>query len=77
MTVAGYHLHFLDDSRTVGGHVLDFRLSSGRITLDRDADLHVEMPTSDAFLAAHLDGGQDLDARVDAAENASGRPSPA
>lgn len=44
-TVAGYHLHFLDDSRTLGGHVLDFRLDSGRITLDQDADLHVQMPT--------------------------------
>ena len=72
MTVAGYHLHFIDDSRRVGGHVLDFRLESGRVTLDRDADLHIEMPTSTSFLDADIGGG-DLGAEIEASENA---PSP-
>ena len=49
-SVAGYHLHFIDDSRAIGGHVLDFALTSGIVTLDQDADLHVEMPTSADFL---------------------------
>jgi acetolactate decarboxylase len=70
MTVAGYHLHFIDDSRTLGGHVLDFALTSGTVTLDQDADLHVEMPTSADFLETGLDGG-DIAAEIDRAENAS------
>jgi alpha-acetolactate decarboxylase len=56
MTVAGYHLHFIDESRTAGGHVLDFALTAGTVTLDRDADLHVEMPTSADFLQTALGG---------------------
>jgi acetolactate decarboxylase len=45
-TVAGYHLHFIADTRTMGGHVLDFELVSGVVAIDRDTDLHVEMPAS-------------------------------
>jgi acetolactate decarboxylase len=74
LTVAGYHLHFIDDSRTVGGHVLDFRLRAGRVTLDQDADLHVEMPTSRSFLSADLQGGEHLGAEIEAAENAAATP---
>src|SRR4029077_11957601 len=31
ITVAGYHLHFLDESRTQGGHCLDFTLTTARV----------------------------------------------
>jgi alpha-acetolactate decarboxylase len=68
MTVAGYHLHFVDDQRTIGGHVLDFGLERGTVTLDQDADLHVEMPTSADFLETSLDGG-DVAADIERAEN--------
>jgi acetolactate decarboxylase len=70
MTVAGYHLHFIDDSRTVGGHVLDLELVSGRVTLDRDGDLHVEMPTSADFLDTDFSGG-DIAAEIEKSENVS------
>ncbi|HEU0101205.1 MAG TPA: acetolactate decarboxylase [Mycobacteriales bacterium] len=75
IAVAGYHLHFIDDSRTVGGHVLDFTMRSGRVTLDRDADLHVEMPTSASFLDADIDSGDSLGAAIEKAENAVHEPS--
>lgn len=70
MTVAGYHLHFIDDTRTVGGHVLNFGLDAGKVTLDRDADLHVEMPTSAAFLGAALDEG-DVAAEIRRSESST------
>jgi acetolactate decarboxylase len=76
MTVGGYHLHFIDDSRTLGGHVLDFELESGRVVLDQDADLHVEMPTSSSFLDADIDSGEHLGAEIEAAENVAAEPSP-
>ena len=66
MTVAGYHLHFLDDQRTVGGHVLVFDLVSGTVSLDLDTDFHVEMPTCAAFLAPD---GDDVVAEIERAEN--------
>jgi acetolactate decarboxylase len=43
--VAGYHLHFLSDDRTRGGHVLDSRAGAGaRLRIDPSDDLHVELP---------------------------------
>jgi acetolactate decarboxylase len=42
--VAGYHLHFLSDDRSRGGHVLDSRGASLRARIDLSDDLHVELP---------------------------------
>ena len=42
--VAGYHLHFVDEARERGGHVLDSRASRLRARLDPSDDLHVELP---------------------------------
>jgi acetolactate decarboxylase len=43
--VAGYHLHFISDDRSRGGHVLDSRTAGGlRARLDPSDDLHVELP---------------------------------
>jgi len=42
--VAGYHLHFLSDDRTIGGHVTGADLISGRLRLDGTTELHLEVP---------------------------------
>jgi acetolactate decarboxylase len=42
--VGGYHLHFVSDDRTRGGHVLDSRSRGLRARLDPSNDLHVELP---------------------------------
>jgi acetolactate decarboxylase len=43
--VAGYHLHFVSDDRSRGGHVLDSRVGEGlRVRLDPSDDLHIELP---------------------------------
>jgi acetolactate decarboxylase len=42
--VGGYHLHFVDELRVRGGHVLDSRFAGGRLRLDPSEDLHVELP---------------------------------
>ncbi|MDX6602630.1 MAG: acetolactate decarboxylase [Solirubrobacterales bacterium] len=55
--VSGYHLHFISDDRSRGGHVLGSR-SAGtlQVQLDPSSDLHVELPPgvelSDPDLAA-------------------------
>ncbi|MEV5361106.1 acetolactate decarboxylase, partial [Micrococcus luteus] len=56
ISVAGYHLHFLDRARAHGGHVLDFTLRSGRVALSTAAELHLRLPTTAAFLNADLAG---------------------
>lgn len=42
--VAGYHLHFISEDRSRGGHVLDSRAAGLRAQLDPSNDLHVELP---------------------------------
>jgi alpha-acetolactate decarboxylase len=67
ISVAGYHLHFLNADRTGGGHVLDFVLAHGRVAVSGAAQLHLSLPTSGAFLRARLSGA-DLDERITKAE---------
>jgi acetolactate decarboxylase len=47
--VPGYHLHFLSDERTIGGHVLGITLFGGEIALDPGDELHVELPADVAL----------------------------
>jgi acetolactate decarboxylase len=54
ISVAGYHLHFLDDSRTGGGHVLDFQVEKGEVAVSTASELHLSLPTSPEFLRATL-----------------------
>ncbi len=56
ISVAGYHLHFLNSERTGGGHVLDFSLEHGKIAVGGASQMHLSLPTSGAFLSAHLSG---------------------
>lgn len=44
LDVAGFHLHFLSDDRTVGGHVIDATLRRGRLLVDGAHELHLEVP---------------------------------
>jgi acetolactate decarboxylase len=42
--VAGWHLHFIGEDRSRGGHVLDCRIETAHIQLDPSGELHVELP---------------------------------
>lgn len=44
LDVPGYHLHFLSDDRTHGGHVLAATLLEGDLAVDGADELHVELP---------------------------------
>ena len=67
ISVAGYHLHFLNSDHTRGGHVLDFGLDDGTVAVSGASQLHLSLPTSGAFLGAQLSGA-DLDERISKAE---------
>jgi acetolactate decarboxylase len=54
ISVAGYHLHFLDEGRTRGGHALDFELTQGEVAVGTSSEIHLSLPTTAAFLAANL-----------------------
>jgi acetolactate decarboxylase len=42
--VSGYHLHFISNDRTRGGHVLECLPARGVVRIDRSTDLHLELP---------------------------------
>ena len=42
--MVGAHLHFLNDDRTRGGHVLSYTLLEATARLDGATGLHVELP---------------------------------
>ena len=42
--VSGWHLHFISEDSTRGGHVLDSRLETGHVAVDPSGELHVELP---------------------------------
>jgi alpha-acetolactate decarboxylase len=71
ISVAGYHLHFLNSDRTAGGHILDFSLERGEVAVSGAAQLHLSLPTSGAFLDAQL-SGPDLSERISKAEGPKG-----
>ena len=71
ISVAGYHLHFLNSDRSSGGHVLDFSLERGQVAVSGASQLHLSLPTSGAFLKAQL-SGPDLAERVSKAEGPKG-----
>ena len=54
INMPGFHLHFLSDDRSRGGHVLEFVLSSGVITADHTAEFFLELPESTGFGEADL-----------------------
>ena len=44
--MVGFHLHFADDARSRGGHVLGFALREGMVRIDEATELHVELPAA-------------------------------
>lgn len=67
INVAGCHVHFVDDDRKRGGHVMDFILNKGTVEVCLGTDLHVSLPLTEAFQGADL-APEDLDAQVRATE---------
>ncbi|WPL15949.1 Alpha-acetolactate decarboxylase [Thiorhodovibrio winogradskyi] len=54
LNVPGFHLHFLSDDRASAGHLLDFSLTKGKVTLDPTTGWTLELPMDKAFLRANL-----------------------
>jgi acetolactate decarboxylase len=66
INVPGYHLHFISDDRTGGGHVLDLTLGTGTVHIDTTPNLFMALPTSGDFCTVDLSG--DLQEELDRVE---------
>jgi len=59
VNVAGYHLHFISDDHTTGGHILDFTVPADTtVEYDITPGFTMALPTSGAFTGVNL--SQDL-----------------
>jgi acetolactate decarboxylase len=65
--IAGYHLHFLSDDHSVGGHVLSCRGAGLRAQLQEEGEIHLALPDTAGFRRADLE--HDPTADLDRAEH--------
>jgi len=56
ISIAGYHLHFISDDRTKGGHVLDLNAEHLHVEVNDVNDVRLAIPETTAFLEADLTG---------------------
>jgi acetolactate decarboxylase len=57
VNVPGYHLHFLTEDRTAGGHVLEFTVAEAEAEIDYTPDFNLSLPEGNAdFYALNLSG---------------------
>jgi acetolactate decarboxylase len=61
-------VHFVDDDRMRGGHVLDFEMTNGMLEICIGTDLDLRLPLSSAFQSAELTP-RDLSVQLGATEN--------
>lgn len=54
INVPGYHLHFLTEDKTSGGHLLDFENMEGVVELDQVNIFRMILPTEAGFLESEL-----------------------
>lgn len=66
LNVPGYHIHFITDDRTAGGHVLDFRMTDRDIQVDITPNMYIVLPTEGDFY--HVDLTEDLGSALESVE---------
>ncbi|WP_151549106.1 MULTISPECIES: acetolactate decarboxylase [Corynebacterium] len=67
ISVPGCHVHFIDDARSHGGHVLDFRVKDAIIELCPATELNLRLPLSSDFSHADL-APENLDEQIHTTE---------
>ena len=45
----GWHVHFLSEDRTKGGHVFDLEIARGMVRIDKIANIEIQLPSEPAF----------------------------
>lgn len=66
INMPGWHLHFLSEDRSKGGHVFDVRLREGTAKVDKITNIEINLPKEAAFDTYSLK--QDLQAEIKSVE---------
>jgi len=67
VNVPGYHLHFINEKRNAGGHVLEFTLEHGMLSAEHTNDFHMELPRNGSLPDTGLP--QDLEEEIHRVED--------
>ena len=54
LNVPGWHVHFISDDRTMGGHVFDFIMQKGSVSLGAASGFAFDIPTTQYFQSLKL-----------------------
>ena len=49
MVIPGWHLHFLSEDRTKGGHVFDASIIKGAARVDKITNIYLKLPAEASF----------------------------
>ena len=60
---AGWHMHFVSEGRTLGGHVFQLRITEGKAIIDKIRNLHIHLPEEPAFDTYSLNNASKSDIR--------------
>ncbi|MDA7025451.1 acetolactate decarboxylase [Bacillus sp. CLL-7-23] len=67
IAVAGFHLHFIDEKRSSGGHVFDYEIEKGTVQISQKLNMNLKLPDTTDFLQADLNS-HDFEAGIEATE---------
>ena len=54
LNVPGFHFHFIDEKRLIGGHVFDFNILNGEVSLQKIASVQIDFIETQEFEQANL-----------------------
>lgn len=66
VNVPGYHFHFIDEAKTVGGHVLECQTEAATAEIDGKSKFFMQLPRSNEFMSLDLSGDKEIN--IDKAE---------
>ena len=66
--MAGYHLHFISDDHTFGGHVMDYVISEGQVEVGAVDQLDQRFPVQDRQYLFAKFNAKDIRGDIDKAE---------
>ena len=66
LNMHGWHLHFLSDNRSVGGHVLNLTMTNGSAEIDTIHEFDMILPQTDSFI--DMDFSENMTDKINSVE---------
>lgn len=62
----GWHIHFLNDAKDKGGHVLGLSMDNGFAEIDEIHEFNMNLPTTDTF--KNMDFSENMSQKISSVE---------